>query len=438
MQQADELLRKGIPADRAGDLHYMNGRIHAGAERWTLAEKSFLDAREAPGGQYRDAAAFTYAQTLVQQKKYAVALAAYDWFIKRYPNDPRSKQALRGSADAAIQLRRYEDASVRLARLVDADPNQADVDQLLHQQALAHYQLGEFEKMAVILRRLRKEHPLSDYAPQAQYFLGWIAEQADDRVAARAEYEAFLKNYPGNSWRPEVTRRLAVILYVEGRSDEAYELFFQLIDSPEVRELKPELCFWMAVMAVRRGEHERALRVMDALSKRSNPLDVQERIALVRGRALIALERWDAALTVADETLKKWPKSPFLPELLWVRGRGLWGREQLDEALAVFEESLKVLTDAGSHDTSLEVRLYYDSAEILRALGRLRAAIRYYQMVAQLFDDADLSPKAFMRSAKCYDGLEETGNVQRDLNDLIRRYPKHALAQEAAAWLSRL
>ena len=437
-KRAQELLQSGVPAGRASDLHYLNGRIQFEAKRWPLAEKAFLEARELRGGQYRDDAAFALAQAQYNQEKFEAAMESFDWFVSHFPNDKRIAAAYRTTADAALKLQRYDEASTRLAKLVDLAPDQDDADQLLYQQALSHYQLGAYEEMAKILDRLRREHPQSQYAPQAQYWMGWVAEQGQDFERAKAAYEAFLQSYSDSEWRWEVARRLAVLWYREGREEKAYELLVQLLTSPEADNLQPEICFWMAMVAERREEFEQILSIMDVLETRAADQPVRERIALTRARTLVTLKRWDEAETTANQALAAWPQTQFQPELLWVRGRARWGQDRLEEAGQDFEAALESLTRSGSQNLSFEVKLHFDTAEVLRAGGKLRAAIRKYQMVAQLFDHQDLSPLAFMRSAQCYEGLEETDRLRRDLKDMIQRYPQHALAGEANAWLQRL
>ncbi len=438
LTQSDELLRLGVPAGKASDLKYLAGRVHAEAKRWPLAAKAFLEARDTPGGQYRDDAAYAYAQACYNQGKYDETIEAFDVFINRHPKDTRIPDALRLSADASLKLSRFDEAANRLSQLIDSGAKPSDADQLLYQQAWAHNKLGEYDKMAEVLRRLLKEYPQSKYAAESQYGLAWIAEQNGDKEAAKEEYKTFLKNYPSHEWQPDVSRRLAVLMYTDGQEQEAYELLVELLASPEVKNLEPGICFWMALVAEQRGEYQRILQIMDALSKRSVDTGVAERIALTRGRTYINLQQWEDAERIANTALQDWPNSAFKADYLWVRGRAAWGQKKLDEAQADFEKGLTALGESGSTDNSFAVRLYFDSGEVLRASGKLLAAIRQYQKVAQLFDDPELSPQAFMRSAHCYEGLEEYGQIQKDLQDLIQRYPDHELSKEAREWLKRL
>lgn len=438
LKQAEDLLKAGVPVDRASDLRYLSGRVHAEADRWPLAEKEFLASREMAGGQYRDDAAYALAQSYFNQQKYEQAIEAYDWFVTNFSKDDRVAEAIRTSADAALQLKRYDDASARIDRLVQIDPNQKDADKLLYQQALSQYQQGEYEPMAKTLTHLMEVYPNSEYAAQAQYWLGWIAEQAQDASKAKQLYEVFLQKYPTSQWRQEVTRRLAVLYYRDGDKQKAYDLLVELLNSPEVSNLQPEICFWMALIAEQRGEYETILKIMDTLETRNSDAAVHERISTARCRALLALQRWDEARTVCQTALKKWPQSRFRPEWLWGKGRCDWGQHKLEEAQANFEEALIALNQIGSTDLSFEVQLYFDTGEVLREGGKLRAAVREYQKVAQLFDHRQLSPLAFLRSAQCHEGLEELDKVRADLNDLIIRYPDTDSTKEAQAWLARL
>ncbi len=116
----------------------------------------------------KDVKAFADADNLSKSAKHKEAFAAYDTFLKDYPNSKLVPDALYGMGYSQFALKNYKSSIATQQKVIDFHPESAKVPDALYNQANSQIQLGQVTNAKKTLRSLVEKHPNADITPSAQ------------------------------------------------------------------------------------------------------------------------------------------------------------------------------------------------------------------------------------------------------------------------------
>jgi TolA-binding protein len=159
----------------------------------------------------------------------ARAAELYGEVARRWPQQPAAVQALTQRATALQQLGRLGEALETLARLeAQLGPDKADLRAYtLLQIAKVRRDLADFEGALQTYRRVRAEHPRTDWAGEAQNGIGDVLQAQRKYNEARAAYEVLVKELPGGFLAAEAQTSIGQCWEAEGelkKAAKAYEV----------------------------------------------------------------------------------------------------------------------------------------------------------------------------------------------------------------------
>ncbi len=108
------------------------------------------------------------ANELSKESKHKEAFAAYDKYLKDYPNSASAADALYGLGYSQFALKNYKSAIVTQQKLLDTHPDAAKAPDAMLNMANSQIQLGQVVAAKKTLRDLVKKFPNSEVAPTAQ------------------------------------------------------------------------------------------------------------------------------------------------------------------------------------------------------------------------------------------------------------------------------
>ncbi len=100
--------------------------------------------------------------------KHKDAFAAYDKFLKDYPNSTLVSDALYGLGYSQFALKNYKSSIATQQKLLDAHPDSAKAPDAMLNMANSQIQLGQVTNAKKTLRELIKKYPDSGVTPTAQ------------------------------------------------------------------------------------------------------------------------------------------------------------------------------------------------------------------------------------------------------------------------------
>ena len=116
----------------------------------------------------KDVIAFADADNLSKSAKHKEAFAAFDAFLKEYPNSKLAPDALYGMGYSQFALKNYKSSIATQQKVIDLHPSSPKVPDAMYNQANSQIQLGQVTNAKKTLRALVEKHPNADIAPSAQ------------------------------------------------------------------------------------------------------------------------------------------------------------------------------------------------------------------------------------------------------------------------------
>ena len=116
----------------------------------------------------KDAKAFADADALSKSAKHKEAFAAFDSFLKEYPNSKLVPDALYGMGYAQFALKNYKSSIATQQKIIDLHPESAKVPDAMYSQANSQIQLGQVNNAKQTLSNLVEKYPNAEITPSAQ------------------------------------------------------------------------------------------------------------------------------------------------------------------------------------------------------------------------------------------------------------------------------
>ena len=108
------------------------------------------------------------ANAFSKDAKHKDAFAAYDKFLKDYPNSPVAADAMYGLGYSQFALKNYKSAIATQQKLLDTHPDSAKAPDAMMNMANSQIQLGQVAAAKKTLRELVSKFPNSEVTPTAQ------------------------------------------------------------------------------------------------------------------------------------------------------------------------------------------------------------------------------------------------------------------------------
>lgn len=202
-----------------------------------IAYRQVLGDRSLPAELQRDAL-LGLARMYRHQASFTKAVAAYEKFLKLYPDDPRVPDALLELGRAQRAMGAYKSAISRFYNVINStlklQPESYEHYQLLAKTAQfeiaeTHFETGNFKEAGKFFDRLR----LLDLAPEdrarAHFKAAYSLFHAGEHEAAVTKLNQFLDQWPTDVNAPEARYLLALCLRKLGRHDEALSVTLSLL-----------------------------------------------------------------------------------------------------------------------------------------------------------------------------------------------------------------
>ena len=201
-------------------------------------------------------------------------------------------------------------------------------------------QTGELGYPLAKIERLDFPEP-----PQLKTSQDLIAQGKGAEALAQLEpvvkyYEGF-RDAPGSWWAPSALRKVQALASL-GREPEATPLAEQIAriatDPETVRAANVQI----AAGLVRRGNHARALELIQPALQESRAAATRAPAFVIKGECLLVKKEWEDAVLAFLQVPVFYPgEKVLLPQALLGRGRAHFGMDDLAAAKATLEELLK-------------------------------------------------------------------------------------------------
>lgn len=338
-------------------------------------------------------------------------------FSQYLSKDPKSKLAPTALAQRAMANQRTEayDAALKdFDRLIADYPDAKERELALQQKALILGQQEQFDEMVKVFQKLLKEYPETKAAAQADYWIGSVAFDKKDYEPALEALEKARELDPNGFGQRATTRIMLIHYYQEDR-----EAVSEEVAKSDPAAVPTEVLVWLGTKYFEDGDYAKAEKFIAPLAERDPSIPVDPEILMSLARARIAQKKF----TEAAEPVRRYlalAKDPI------TRARGLLASAEISLGTGNYEDANKLVEEAlllqpeGKYNAQGRIL----SGEVLMQRGDFDGAARAFMMVAVLYDDKDITPKALRRGADAYRKAGMDSEAKKAIDELNRRFPE--------------
>ena len=356
------------------------------------------------------------------------------WYLRAADAHPDPAQSTSALEAAALCLQRAGDAEGALAawnRLTDPAAGAPDLAAVRLHRALALLELGRDDDARAAFDALLADAPHGPAAAQALYWRGTFLARDAAWPDAETAFRAVLAEPADPATASRARAGLVQSLQRQDRMDEAADQTEPLLADPAYIAANPALIEWLLKLRFDQGQTTRALRAATELAQNA-PDGPWRQIAwhwvgVCRSRTgddEASAEAFERAVQVDATTREGTESLLFLADLDRDAGR-------YDLARSRYTAAAEQARDDDALD--LRTRAYFGLAETEESAGRPSEAARHYRLVALLFDDPELSPRALYRTGLLLKTLGRDAEASDAFSELTARYPESSFARQAAA-----
>ncbi len=412
------------------------GRIAYRRADYVLAANKLAELLETyPSTSFRGDALLLRGAALEKSGDYDAALHLYREVFEKHADSPLASRAKLAAARLHRRAKQTAEAAELYRDLIAHKDSGIQQDLILYELGWLLRDADQADQAAQLFTRLCDEYPESAYWPDATYRL---AEQA----RATGKFDAAVERLNGLIKRGGEQELREYALYLKGQIA-AERQQWSLVSAPMQTvlndypwgKLAALAQFWLAEALYRQDQREEATREFELLSKNAGDLseDLQALIWLRIAQIKVQRNDWTAALDLANDLTKRFPKFNQMHEVDYLLGRCLVNEAKFDDARAAYHRVTQSEV-AGKSETSAMAQWMIGESYFHQK--SYRAAIKEYLRVEILYAFPNWQAAALLQAGKCHELLNEHDAAVELYRRLIKTYPETQFAEEAASRLS--
>lgn len=350
-------------------------------------------------------------------------------------------------ADLAVEQGRLQlAADLTAALLAQRDRlDAAAIQEAMFRRALAMIRLDRPDAAADQLDELEETYPVSGYRSEVRYYRALLAANRNDAKDAVPKLRAAAADEELATARRTNSLRLLAMLQRDADPAASAEAIERMIELGGVETVDASERLWLARRYLARGRNEDALALATPIAQSAERGPLLAEALLLRGEALRKLDQYDQA----EQSLQRVRAlgEGFDLEAQAQRARLL--EDQGKHAAAI--EALKPLAASRSSRTAAEA--LYAMAQNHRTLAiearrgedadaaadHFKEAAKHLKKLVLVYPLEELSPlpqRAYLELAEVEMQREEKQAAERELRELIDKYPDAPHARVARAILA--
>lgn len=447
-------LAAGEPQEAIG-LSGVGWSLHkAGQYKEAAAAFDALLQQFSDAPQLAPEAAYMKGKSLQDAGDLVAAADAYRTAFERFaPKQPaatgdEASGTLRNAYLAGLQLARdlrlqdkTAEADAAYAALLEKFPRPRNLDELLEEWALLHYEAEDYAKADAIFRRIVDETPQSPAAANARLSLAESALFAGQLDEAKAGLERIIDDAKA----PETTRQRALSLLVSlaaerGDWESAESLARTFVSKhPEGRE-RPNVLYQLGEALLQQGDLDKAQEQLSQVAAMDDQPAVRSepwfpRVYILLGEVAFQKKDYAAAIESLEKVASFEPEPDYAYLADELLGRIYKNQAKFDEARAALQ---RVLDDPKARRTATAARAQYEIAQTYFLQERWNDARTAAFKVYTLYKFPEWQAPALFMAGLSDEALGERDKAKAAFADVVKEFPDTKYAAQAREKLATL
>jgi len=271
------------------------------------------------------------------------------------------------------------------------------------------------------------KNPLSSQRPNsANFLLGYYMQFSGDAAQALSAYTQVDPKKEDGKFYAAALKNMAIIYLNQKKEDQAKLLFDQLISQALPNDLQVKTYIWVCNEYMKEEKYSDVLRIAAQAEKNFKPQDLLE-IEYFKAEALRGLGTCDEALKNYTIVLASPDKDSFTGSAHLGSGLCLAKEQKYPEAKAEFQKAL----DENADDYTITVHARFELANLEAAQGHFEDAIKFYLLVATIYDDDHYCSEALLQAGKISEQLKKPQDASKFYSEILAKYKNSKAAEYA-------
>jgi TolA-binding protein len=347
---------------------------------------------------------------------------------------PRALDALDARYALALcqsALKRHAEAAATLEVLSREKLDPKMTAQVYYERGHCLLLAKKERESAHAFRQLTIQAPDSPLAAEGWFRVGEFHEGAGQLAEAAKMYAAGLKKAKDATLREKLYYRLGWVEHRRDRFAEAGRALLAGLDEHPRGELAADATYLAGDCLFRQEQFAKALPLFERLIQ-AKDRNYHARCLYRCGACRAGLKEWAASQKCYEELIRGFPRFKLLQEAKYGLGWALQNQGKLDEARALYEQVIK----ATSTETAAKSRFMIGECAFKRK--KYQEAIEHFLEAAVAYPYPEWQALGHFEAGRCFLALKDTPRALDALRTVVKKYPKHARAKDAAKLIAEL
>ncbi|HLF18399.1 MAG TPA: tetratricopeptide repeat protein [Candidatus Omnitrophota bacterium] len=418
----------------------------------------------APVVQKTDELLFLEAESYYGLEQFQTALSAYEKIISDHPQSAFLQEAIWGRALCLKTLGQTEQALSLLLNFYETAPREPLKEHALYNAFLLQAQTDEITKAFELGRAYMEKYPAGEHLEKVFYLLGHVYTKSNDLGAAADMYQQYLKQFPDSTRVSEVKFLLGYSQQASGRWEDAlktyasisleqsgekqyysslknsvgifieqddpqkaFEFLRKILSEFKENDLTVATFIWLAQQLIDKEKYQEGLQALEQIPLEKATAKEKAAIAYFKAEAFYGMNEHQKAIEQYDVAISSPDSDEYSAAAKVKKASSLQAAENYDEA----EKALEEIVEANPQDNTVSIHARFQLGELEELQGNLEAAVKYYLLVAVLYDDEQLVPKALYKAGELLEKQNKQREALKTYEELVERFQNNELAQKA-------
>lgn len=346
-------------------------------------------------------------------KDFIKASHYFNEYLKKYKNDDLADECQLRLGDCYFGIKSFGKASVHYERGLASAKFQDD-DRSFFNYAQSLFKQGNTKKAISVWNDIQERFPISKYADDSQYLIGWTNFQNGNFENAVENYNELIKNYPSTKLAPIAQYSIGDAYFNLGQYDIAINSYDRLITRFPNSSYVYDAVNGIQYCYIVQDNQGEAINYLNTFIENNGDLSFLDKIQFKKGEIFYSSGSYQSAMTEYQKVIDNYPDSKLISSSYFWMGKSAILMDKADEAINYFSIVSK---------SSLNTEVGFNS---VLELGNIYRKQKDFEKEILLYDDALLSisdPKRLSEikyaKAENYIENENISSAYAVLNEIV-------------------
>lgn len=407
---------------------------------------------------------FFISQKAFDDGFYDVAIRYIEQFLQKFPSTKYYSKAHLLYGQCYFYKNQYLKAFDIFQSLLNEPSLQ---DATLYWMGETYFKGSDYRQAQAYYKKIIKNHPESEYIPQAYYSLGWsffeqgnyenaiiyfhniidkfsthtLSEDALFKIGesylSTSQYtnsintfEQYIRQYPKFEQLPNAFFYLAESYYYNNNFLEANTYYAKASEhsrNPHISYMSEIGMGWIYLKLQKFSLAERHFYEAGILARKNN-FSIEE-ILLGEGSLYTEIEQYTQAIKKYDEFLNLFPKNPRILDAMLGKANALYLLQKYDDSIKAYKNIINNTKDQPSSD--IIQKIYYGIAWSYLKQGKFNDAIQAFKIIVDQTDNAVVKASALSQIGDAYQEAEKLTQALSIYDKILNEYAESLYADYA-------